>query len=74
MAEKYDNATFAHRLKVARVDAKLTQEGLAQKSGIDVNSIARYETGGTTPGFDKAVILAGALGVTLNELYPMSTS
>lgn len=71
MAEKYDNATFAHRLKVARVDARLTQEGLSKKSGIDVNSIARYETGSVTPGLDKAVALANALGATLDDLYPI---
>jgi len=72
MAEKYDNAVFAENLKeVRQYQVRITQEELAKRSGIDQNSIARYETGGTTPGFDKVVALATALGVTPNDLYPI---
>ena len=73
MAQKYNNAVFAENLKEIRVyQVRITQEELAKRSGIDQNSIARYETGGTTPGFDKVVALASAMGVTPNDLYPIA--
>lgn len=62
------NETFAHRLKVARVEAKMTQADLADASGVDQNSIARYEMGSVTPGLDKVYALAIALGTDLNTL------
>lgn len=65
---KYSNETFAHRLKVARAEAQMTQAELADASGVDQNSIARYEMGVVTPGFDKAYALAVALGTDLNAL------
>ncbi|MBR3690577.1 MAG: helix-turn-helix transcriptional regulator [Eggerthellaceae bacterium] len=64
----YSNETFAHRLKVARVDAKMKQSDFAEASGVDVNSIARYEMGTVTPGLDKAYALAVALGTDLDTL------
>ena len=75
MARKFDNALFAESLKEIRVhQVRITQEELANRSGIDKNSIARYETGGTTPGFDMVVALSTALGVTPNDLYPAFTA
>ena len=67
----YSNEMFGHRLMVARHDARLTQDQLAEASGIDKGSIARYETGSVTPGLDKAYALAVACGVTLDDLCPM---
>lgn len=64
----YSNDTFGHRLMVARKDKRMNQDELAQASGVDKNSIARYETGGTTPGLDKAFALACALGVSIDQL------
>lgn len=64
----YSNETFAHRLKVARAEARMSQADLAEASGVDANSIARYEQGAVTPGFDKAYALAVALGTDLNTL------
>ena len=64
----YSNETFAHRLKVARAEARMSQAELAEASGVDVNSIARYEMGSVTPGLDKAYALAVALGTDLNAL------
>lgn len=75
MAEKYDNATFGANLKeIRQYQVRITQEELSKRSGVDQNSIARYENDVNTPGLDKAVALASALGVTLNELYPMTTA
>ena len=46
----------------------MSQAELAEASGVDVNSIARYEMGSVTPGLDKAYALAVALGTDLNAL------
>ncbi len=67
----YSGEAFGHRLKVARVDARLTQRELSALTGIDVGSIARYESGTITPGLDRAYMLADALGVTLDDLCPI---
>ena len=64
----YSNETFAHRLKVARAEAKMTQEELSAKSGVALNSIARYEQGNVTPKLDSALALAVALGTDLDTL------
>ena len=73
MSFEYDNSVFAENLKeIRKYQVRITQEQLADKSGIDLNSIARYETGGTVPGLENAFKLASALGVTLNDLYPIT--
>lgn len=64
----YSNETFAHRLKVARAEAQMSQADLAAASGVDQNSIARYELGSVTPGLDKVYALAIALGTDLDSL------
>ena len=70
----YSNEEFGHRLKVARVDARMNQADLAEASGVNANSIARYELGEITPGFDKVCALASALGITVNDLCPVKTA
>ena len=71
MAEKFDCMLFGSKLRGKRAELRMSQDDLATASGVDKNSIARYEIGDTKPGLDKAVMLACALGVTLDELYPM---
>ena len=70
----YSNDTFAHRLKVARAEAQMSQADLSDASGVDVTSIARYELGSVTPGLDKAYALAIALGTDLNALVKFGTA
>lgn len=64
----YSSDTFGHRLKVARVDRKMNQKQLSEKSGVDINSIARYELGETVPGLDKAYKIAIALDKSIDDL------
>ena len=64
----YDNSVFGHRLMICRSNQGLTQEELAEKSGVSRDNIARYEAGLNKPGLDKAYELAVALDVTLDEL------
>lgn len=71
MANKFDSMLFGSKLRGKRAEMRMSQGDLAEKSGVDINSIARYEIGDTKPGLDKAVALANALGVTLDDLYPI---
>ena len=64
----YDNAVFGHRLMMCRRNKGLSQDALAEKSGVSKDNIARYELGSVKPGLDKAFSLAVALDVTLDEL------
>lgn len=57
-----------HRLKVARAEAQLNQEELAEKSGVSVAAIKTYETGSAGPLLETACKLAEALGCTPNDL------
>ncbi len=71
MTEKFDSMLFGSKLRGKRAELRMSQDDLAAASGVDKNSIARYEIGDTKPGLDKAVALANALGVTLDDLYPV---
>lgn len=57
-----------HRLKVLRVDARMSQEELAQRSGVSVAAIGNYEQGKGGPLLETACALAEALGCTPNDL------
>lgn len=57
-----------HRLKVARAEARMTQEELSKASGVSVMTIARTEQGQSSPTFENAYRFAEALGCTPNDL------
>ncbi len=61
------NQTPSDRLREAREVAGLTQQQLADKIGIQVSSICRYEKG-QTPRLGRVAELASALGVSVNWL------
>lgn len=56
------------RLRKCRLDAGLTQVGLAERSGIDANTIARLERGEHSPSHPTLKRLAEALGVTISDI------
>ena len=64
----YDNNVFGRNLRRIRRAADVTQEQLAEATGIGTGVITRYETGITVPGLDKVYVLACALGCTIDEL------
>lgn len=64
----YSNGKVARNLKIERVKRGWSQERLAEASGVGQNSIARYETGTTTPGLDQAFKIASALGCSIDDL------
>ncbi len=58
-----DGMTFGNRLRKLRIDAGLTQEELAAKSGMARSSIAKFERDEREPLLTTANRLANALGV-----------
>lgn len=55
-------------MKVARAEARMDQQALADAAGISKDSVARYETGRNVPALDKAFDMAVALGVSIDSL------
>lgn len=59
-------------LKAARLEAKLTQEELAAKSGVEQTTISNLETGRVqSPSWATVAALAEALGVDPYKLFPV---
>ncbi len=56
------------RIRLARRRAKLTQEQLAEKAGISTSFMGHVERGSRILSLETLVMLAKALGVTLDEL------
>jgi len=69
-AERVFNAEIGRRVRVARVQAKLTQELLARKAGLTRGSITNIESGAQAPPPYRLVRLASALGVKPADLLP----
>lgn len=60
---------FARRLKSLRQQKGMTQEDLANASGLSVNFIRAVEQAVNAPSFESLEALAGALGVTVGDLF-----
>lgn len=65
---EFDAKTFAGRLKALREERGMNQDALAERSGVNKTSIARYETCRSTPRVDIAIQLALALDCSLDVL------
>ena len=59
--------TFGERLRDLRIQAGLTQEGLATASGLPLGSIRNYEQGQREPLWDVVFRITGAMGVSAEE-------
>lgn len=59
---------FARNLKQARVNAKLTQEQLAEKLHVTRQSVSGWELGRTEPDFETAGRLAEVFGTNVSSL------
>jgi transcriptional regulator with XRE-family HTH domain len=59
------------RLRELRVEVGLTQRELAERTGTDHTTIAKYETGDRIPFVERLAALAAALGVTPSHLTAM---
>ena len=56
-------------LKAARVRKGLTQEGAANKPGVHLRMMSKYERGGNVPGLDVFLDLAKLLDLSLPSLF-----
>mgnify|MGYP000148043267 FL=1 len=63
------NKVFGKRIKELRERKKLTQERLAEKVGLDLQTISRIETGYYFTSFENLEKLANALDVTMSDLF-----
>ena len=60
---------FGQRLKYLRMARGLTQELLAEKTGLSVDFIGMIERGERAPSFETLEILAKALKVVVADLF-----
>lgn len=60
------------KIKQLRAKAGLTQEQLACKLGISAQSVSKWETGVTMPDVALLPLLAGELGVSIDELFDLT--
>lgn len=61
--------TTADRIRRLRIDAGLSQEQLAQRSGVTHVTVYRLERGLNAPNMKTARGVAHALGVSLEEIW-----
>lgn len=61
---------LAAALRAARVAAGMSQVAAGQKAGVHFVSIAKFETGKSTPTLRVLYRLAAAYGVTVADLLP----
>ena len=61
---------FAELLKALRDQAGLSQNGLAERSGVAVSTIRQFEYGMREPTYGTLVKLARGLGVSLGAFDP----
>ncbi len=57
------------RIRTLREAAGLTQEALAERVGVDTQTIQRVERAKVTPSLPRVFALADALEVTMSEMF-----
>ena len=60
--------TIGERIRITRQNKKMSQQELAEKSGVAYKSLSRYELGASIPPADSLKAIADALGVTADYL------
>ena len=60
--------SIAENIQATRMGARLTQEQLAETVGVSRQTVAKWESGETSPDLEHAAALAEALGTTLDGL------
>lgn len=69
----FDKNLIAQRMRVLRAERKMTQQSLAEKSGVARDSIIKYEAGEVSMGLEAACRLADVFEVPLDVLAGRST-
>ncbi len=65
---------FGGRIRALRRERGLTQEELAQKSGLSVEAVGRIERGAFAPTLETIHKLSGGLGVPFHDLFHAPSS
>ena len=63
---------YGKRMKARRALLGWTQQDLADASGVNINSIARYEAGINTPSLEAADKLARALDMSIDAMVGLA--
>ena len=64
---------IGNKIKQLRFKSGLTQEQLAARLGISAQSVSKWENAVTMPDITLLPMLAGELGVTIDELFDLTT-
>lgn len=64
-----DKFTFSDALSFWLEKKEVTQSQLAERMGVNKNTISQYKTGDRRPPVEKLVLLTNALGVSLPEFF-----
>ena len=64
---------IGNKIKLLRQKIGVTQEQLGEKIGVSAQSISKWETGVTMPDITLLPILSSELGVTIDELFDLTT-
>lgn len=59
---------FGHRLRVLLADRGMSKTELAERSGVTRQAVNNYMNRGTSPSLSRAVAIARALGVSVEDL------
>ena len=60
--------TLGERIKIVRIQKKISQANLAKNAGVHQKNISKYENGGVVPSAITLKSIANALGVTTDYL------
>jgi transcriptional regulator with XRE-family HTH domain len=59
---------LAHRIATLRATARLSQDQLAERTGLDRRSLQRYEAATRDPRYADLLLIAAALDVPIEDL------
>lgn len=72
MKQETKKSEFGHSLRKARTSARLTQEELAERSGLDRSYVGGIERGERNPTLSVIEKIADGLGIELVDLFSYS--
>lgn len=64
---------MGQKIKQLRLKAGLTQEQLAEQLGVSAQSVSKWENAASMPDISLLPALSGAFGVTIDELFGLTT-
>ena len=64
---------IGNKIRMLRQKVGITQEQLGEKLGISAQSISKWETGITMPDITLLPLLSSELGVSIDELFNLTT-